>query len=589
VRGIPPTWSSSAKDLVSTALGPSRLWLTLGYGIVNEVYWPTSGRPQIRDLGFIVTSPSGWFEVKRVRRYTIETPDPALPLPTVRHQGDDYALELELLVDPLRDVLLIRYRLEGDDTKLYSLLAPHLGPNAADNSAWVSDCLYARGGDDLLCLSAAGGFTRASAGFVGSDDGWQDFARNGRMTLANPRAEHGNVALLGELARNEGVLALAFAESVAGARTLARSSLATGFSGARSTFVRGWRHWCEGLDLARAPKALLGEAQRSAMVLRVHEDKVFPGAVVASLSIPWGNSHDDLGGYHLVWARDAVEAGLGLLASGQPQEAQRMLAYLVATQQPDGHWTQNFYPDGRPFWTGIQLDEVGFPILLAAVLKERDLLGDLEGVVRMVARAVGYLARHGPLSPQDRWEENAGDNPFTLAVEIAALVAAAEFLQDEERAYALSLTDCWNERIEALTYVTGTDLAHKHGVEGYYVRIAPPADAGGLHGQVKVRNRLGKAIDASSLISLDFLYLARLGLRRADDPRLRNTLKVCEAMLRVDTPCGPAYHRYNGDGYGEHEDGSPFDGTGIGRAWPLLTGERGHYALQLGEDPRPYL
>jgi glucoamylase len=57
----------------------------------------------------------------------------------------------------------------------------------------------------------------------------------------------------------------------------------------------------------------------------------------------------------------------------------------------------------------------------------------------------------------------------------------------------------------------------------------------------------------------------------------------------VETPAGPLYHRYNGDGYGEHEDGEPFDGTGIGRVWPLLTGERGHFALDAGEDPLPYL
>jgi glucoamylase len=83
-------------------------------------------------------------------------------------------------------------------------------------------------------------------------------------------------------------------------------------------------------------------------------------------------------------------------------------------------------------------------------------------------------------------------------------------------------------------------------------------------------------------VSVDALALVRFGLRAADDPRIVNTVKVIDALLKVVTPRGPAWHRYNGDGYGEHDDGSPFDGTGVGRAWPLLTGERGHYELAAG-------
>src|SRR5690606_10648594 len=141
--------------------------------------------------------------------------------------------------------------------------------------------------------------------------------------------------------------------------------------------------------------------------------RAFPGAVVASLSVPWGNERDDTGGYHLVWARDAVEAGYGLLACSQEDDARRMLAYLIATQHPDGHWAQNFYPDGTVFWKGIQLDEVGMPILLACTLAERGALGALEGVAPAVRRSASYIARHGPITPQDRWEESRGLNAYT--------------------------------------------------------------------------------------------------------------------------------------------------------------------------------
>src|SRR6185436_18927666 len=80
----------------------------------------------------------------------------------------------------------------------------------------------------------------------------------------------------------------------------------------------------------------------------------------------------------------------------------------------------------------------------------------------------------------------------------------------------------------------------------------------------------------------DALALVRFGLRAADDPRIRNTVKVIDALLKVELPAGPCWRRYTGDGYGEHEDGRAFDGTGIGRPWPLLTGERAHYELAAG-------
>src|SRR3546814_7278833 len=67
---------------------------------------------------------------------------------------------------------------------------------------------------------------------------------------------------------------------------------------------------------------------------------------LASLSVPWGNTSDSSGGYHLVWTRDAVEAGLALLAVGRTDDARRMLGYVIATQQPDGGWSQNSFPDG---------------------------------------------------------------------------------------------------------------------------------------------------------------------------------------------------------------------------------------------------
>jgi glucoamylase len=432
-------------------------------------------------------------------------------------------------------------------------------------------------------------------GFVGASDGWTDFAVNGQMSWTYDSAGVGNVALIGEAGGSEGVLALAFGSTAGEAQTAAADSLGAGFDATAAAFTAGWTDWAGGLrlpDVADGVPAGLAEAIRhSAVVIRAHEDRVHPGAFVASLSVPWGDARNDLGGYHLVWPRDAVESGLALAAAGQSGDATRLVSYLADKQRPDGHWAQNFYPDGTPFWDGVQLDETAFPILLVGRLSE-DGIPLPAGTAEMVRRAAAYLAANGPMSPQDRWEENPGGSPFTMGVMVAALVVAAGFLPEPDRAYALALADNWNQRIEEWTYVEGSDLDRAFGVTGHYVRIGPTAAEGGLRGTVPVRNQPSQrplALAAEALVGMEFLYLVRLGLRTADDPRIRNTLKVAEGMLGKDTPAGRAYYRYNQDGYGEWVDGSGFAEFGIGRLWPLLAGERGHYAALAGEDPAPYL
>ncbi len=592
---IAPTWTSSAKDLVVTALGAGRVWATLGHGVLNEVYWPSTGEPQIRDLGFLVLSPGGWTELKRANLYDIGTPEPEIPLPTMIHRGPDHELTLDVVPDPARDALLLNYRLRGAECRLYALLAPHLGPRSDANIAFAEDELYAEGGGAWLCLAASSGFSRASAGHAGTSDGWQDFNLNGAMTWTYGQAGPGNVALMGELSANDGLVALAFARSREGARTFARSSIATGYDVVRRAALTGWEHWAAGvsLDETGLPAGCVEQARRSAAVLRAHEDRTFPGAIVASLSVPWGNSRDDLGGYHLVWARDAVNSGLALLAIGQVDDARRMLAYLVSMQDPDGHWAQNFYPDGRAFWKGIQLDEVAFPVLLAAKLAEGGHLGADSGSAlllrRMVERSLGFIIRNGPLTAQDRWEENGGISAYSLAVAIAALVGGASWLAGAARDHALSLADDWNSRIERWTFARATPLSVRFGVPGHYVRIAPNATEPIDMQTVELKNRGALRLAARDLVSLEFLALVRFGLRSAHSAEIRDSLTVADAVLAVDLPTGRGWHRYNSDGYGEHADGSPFDGTGLGRVWPLLSGERGHYALAAGEDAIPYL
>ncbi len=211
----------------------------------------------------------------------------------------------------------------------------------------------------------------------------------------------------------------------------------------------------------------------------------------------------------------------------------------------------------------------------------------------MIEAAASFIARTGPATQQDRWEENAGLTASTLAPVVAALVVAAETLPAPAAAYCRELADDWNASIEEWTYAVGSRLAHEHGVDGHYVRISATDVLAGapLSTPVSVRNQPeGRSmVPADEMVGTDFLALVRFGLRLPDDPKILATLTVSDALLRTQTPNGPVWHRYNGDGYGEHEDGSPFDGTGVGRGWPLLVGERGHYELAAGREPRPYL
>lgn len=615
--GIEPRWTSSAKDGVGTAINPqSEVWFTHSHGILNEIYYPRVDWACTRDIGLIVTDGRDVFEEEK-RHTRTDVAFLAKGVPAYRltntSLGGRYRIEKEIITDPQRDVVLQRIRftpLQGklEDYHLYVLLAPHLGNRGSGNTGWVGEykgvpmLLAERQGEAALALASTAPWRNRSASFVGDGDDWHDLQQNKQLTRAYMRAENGNVSLLGEvdLAACKGafVFALGFESHAFGAAHHARASLLDGFDHALEQYVAEWQDWQSTLlSLEDGAPGEHNLYRISAAVLRTHAAKTFPGGLIASLSIPWGfaKGDNDLGGYHLVWTRDLAETVGGLVAAGAREGARRVLRFLQVTQEPDGHWPQNMWLDGTPYWTGIQIDETAFPILLTAQAWREGTIdtAELANLWPMARQAASFIARNGPVTQQDRWEEDAGYSPFTLAVEISALLAGAELAdlagEADVAAYLRDTADLWNANIERWTYVSGTDLARQHGVDGYYVRIAPPntpesvSPTGDL---VIVKNRpIGQSeIPAAQLISPDALALVRFGLRAAADPRIVNTIKVIDALLKVDTPCGPAWHRYNDDGYGEQANGSPFDGTGIGRAWPLLTGERAHYELAAGRE-----
>lgn len=611
--GNPAHWTWGAKSGVGTALGTaSSVWFTLSHGIITEVYYPALDTASVRDLQLLVTDRREFFSEEQCNtRSEVSYPTPGIPIYRLVNTctAGRYRIEKEVLADPRRSVVLQQTRFVPQQGNFANycvcvLLNPRLGNIALHNTATVADykgvpMLFARRGGFAVALACTAPWKQRSAGFVGVSDGWQDLSRHRRMTWTYDRAENGNVALTGEIdleaCDGQFILALAFGRDEAEAGHRARASLLQGYPAARQEYVRKWSEMHQ--SLLRLPVAHEHSEDLyriSAMVMRVHESKSFPGAMIASLAVPWGEARDDQDmGYHLVWPRDMVNTVGGLLAIREHEHARRVLFYLYVSQEADGHWPQNMFLDGRPCWTGVQLDETAFVILLVGMARRQQALRDVDLTFLwpMVRQAAGFLVRNGPLTPMDRWEETPGYYASTIAVEIPALLVAAEVAETQHEpelaVFLRETADAWNDAIERLLYVRDTELARAAGVEGYYVRFAGPDQMQApspAYGNVTIPNHPPDQRErpAASIVSPDALQLVRFGLRAADDPRIVNTVKVIDHTCKVDTPRGPSWHRYTFDGYGEHADGSPFNGTGIGRAWPLLTGERGHYELAAG-------
>ena len=616
--GVESRWTSSRKDCVGMAYSASsRIWYTVSHGILNEIYYPTIDRPQTRDMEFLLTDGETFVhEEKRDLERTFEYIDScssAVRLTNSDPQGR-YKIIKEIIADPHHPVVLIRVRLEGNESllsrmKAYALLAPHLDVGGADNSGSVLDlsgklALLASKNGLSLVMATSCGFSRASCGFVGRSDGWQDLMDNFQMDWQFGSAFHGNIALTGEIdlsLHREFVVAIALGEGHHSALTTALGAVTTPFEQNLKRFNEQWHRAATPADLKGAALDAGRLLQVSQNVILSHEDKFYSGAFIASASIPWGQhkGDDDVGGYHLVWTRDMVQSATALLACGRVDTARRALVYLACTQKPDGSFAQNFWIDGTPYWKGIQLDEVAFPIILAWRLWKLKGLGDFD-VLPFIERAAGFLVRHAPVTQQERWEEAAGYSPSTLAVVISSLICAADIVRHNGAAELALFLEEHADWIEAhLEDWTVTDNGTLlPGVPRHYMRIRPPqcgdpyaSDGCGTE-TVRINNRgPGERIDfeARNVVDAGFLELVRYGVRRADDPVVVDSLKVIDHVLKVETAVGPCWRRYNHDGYGQRHDGGPFLGWGQGRAWPLLTGERAHYELAAGHDVAPYI
>jgi glucoamylase len=618
--GIEPRWTHGDKDGVGTAYAAaSRIWFTLWNGIITEVYYPTVDHPQIRDLQCLITDGKTFFhEEKRDLKSICERlSGNSLGYRYINTDSERrYSIVKEIITNPHLSCILQHVQLVGDEAfisklHLYMLCAPHLQVGGWSNNGYVIQVagrkiLMAEKAGVWLALGGTLQFSRASCGYVGRSDGWTDLAGNFQMDWEFDQASDGNIALMGEVdlggGKREFTTALAFGDTEHGAITTLFQALGIPFKEHLKRYTEQWdRTSAHRLPLEQFSSDNGSLYQCSFSLLLSHEDKSYPGALIASLSIPWGEARGDAdnGGYHLVWTRDLVGSASAMLAAGNRVIPLRALIYLAVSQQEDGGFAQNFWIDGGPYWQGIQLDEVALPILLAWQLQRESALQAFDPYP-MILKAAAYLIRHGPVTEQERWEEASGYSPSTLASNIAALIGAAWFARERgDEAVATMLeeyADFLECHIEGWTVTTEGSLVP--GIQRHYIRILPEEvdNASPLEDSnskiLQIKNQPAGSQDsfpARDIVDAGFLQLVRYGIRRPNDPVIVDSLKVIDAVLKVNTPVGPVWRRYNYDGYGQREDGGPFIGWGKGRAWPLLTGERGHFELSAGRDVKPFI
>jgi glucan 1,4-alpha-glucosidase len=590
-------WSTGPKNGVGTAFyhpesGPSlsNVWFTLSSGILTEVFYPDVATPNLTALEFVVTDNQSFvdFEQTDMVHETRLLYDDALvfqQLNTAR--TGHYQLKKTWVTDPLAHALLLHLEFcplseEASWYQVGLVIDPAVSGTPMDDVVQLLDDNYSNylaAYDErqafVVVRSDGALFTEAACGFCGDD-------RDRKYTsTVETRAGPGQVWIGAKFANmplrygdsSACTICIGFGSSVGEALQAARKAVSQPFESIVSRYLTGWQDYLRGFH----PPGCADKTQylTSLMTMKAHEDKLHPGAVVASLATPWEpDFHFDgrLGGYHLVWPRDLCQTASTFAIAGDKSTALRILTYLdEILQLPSGSFPQNAWPDGTPNWQGCQLDQTALPILLAWQL------GAANRYETLVKPAADYLVQNGPLTEQERWEENAGFSPSTLAAEIASLIVASEMARERGDFTSADIyrviADSWEEKLETWLVTKRGKLSEAP----YYIRINPSdnPDDGGV---VNIKNGGGWR-DKTEIVDAGFLELVRLGIRAADDPLIIHSLSVVDDAIRYEAGYGPVWKRYSYDGYGEHRNGDNYDGTGIGRPWPLLSGERGEYEI----------
>ncbi|MDT4902550.1 MAG: glucoamylase, partial [Pseudonocardiales bacterium] len=604
--GAASDWVTGDKDGFGTARGTaSKVWYTLHGGELSEIYYPRIDTPSTRDTQLIVSDGRTFTDRESTDTVHIVR---LLDRKSLTYQQVDtaksgkYVITKTYTTDPQRSTVLVdvTFRsLTGARYQVYVLHDPALSMTGDDDTGTtVQGALVAGDATASDAVVSSSGFQRTSSGYQGTSDGWTDLATDHQMNWTYTAPRPGNVVQLG-LTRLTGLtgrqhltLAIGFATTETAAVSTARASLVTGFARAHRAYADGWHGYLS--TLKPVPRSVAGAATEyhvSQMVLAGSEDKTYRGGFVASPGRPWAwaNVLQSLAVYHAVWSRDLYEIATGLIAMGDRAAAERALDYLFTVQErPDGSYPQNSRLSGEPVFGGLQMDEVSFPTVLAGQL-HRTGPADWEHI----RRSEDFVVTNGPSTPGERWENAAGYSPATIAAEIAGLVVGADIARkngDDVRARRyLDVADSWRANLSRWTVTT----TGPYSSGPYFLRIT--ADGNANAGTPIQLSDGGPLIDQRAVVDPSYLELVRLGVLRPDDPRIVNSLTVVDQQLGYTTANGPFWHRASFDGYGEKADGSEWEPTPTGsdithgRGWPLLTGERGEYALAAGQDAQNYL
>lgn len=629
--GLSSIWSPSNNTILGTAANTtSDVWFTGSSGIIQEVFYPTADTANTTDLQFLIgDSNHSWVDEEKVDTTSTVTLSNAHALAwttTNRANNGKYQISKTIYTDPGRNSLIQQVTFTAltgtlSNYLLYVLYNPSM-QNAGSNNS--SSTQVFNNQTMLVTTDASGNFASAlaasipyqsgmtSSGFVGQNDGWTDLKSSSNcgsstcpdhtMNFTYIAANNGNTAQTGLLDLSNGGkinlatataitfdLVLSFGQtngttsSITSAEQTMAGTLGDNFATMLSTYVSQWNTFDNGLKSPPAvgstqaiQQARQQEYYLAANVLKASQDKQ-TGAMVAGLGTPWGDSNGDSDhGYHLVWERDMYEFSSALIVAGDTADPTRAVKWAFNTQQQaDGHFPQNSFVNGTPSFNGIQMDEQAFPIILAWKLGLTD-----SADFTHIKNAANYIVNHGPATGQERWEENGGFSPSTIAAEIAGLVCAADIARvngdTADQTTWDNLADDWQGLVQNWTFTTSGPL----GGGDYFVRITPngnPNDGSSIN----IANGGGSQPEAS-IVDAGFLELVRQGVFPANSPYVTLSLPVIDSTISQTINGNQYWYRYNHDGYGETASGANYTGVGVGRLWPILSGERGIYTIAAG-------
>jgi glucan 1,4-alpha-glucosidase len=630
--GVASYFDLARKDCIGTATGTtSKVWYTVAGGVLSDVYEPTIDNTNVNTLQYVVTDGATFTDLQtRDLTYTVSA-DPTGMACTVTATSAKHGYQLitTYVTDPGRDTVLMHTELRNTHgghpnlgaLRLYARLDAHVNGNGGGgtdnggaNSGVVtgsstpvvfdtSTVSQAANRDYAAPTYMALGSTSpgpATVGYVGTaSDGLTSLAATHTLGTTYRNAPNGHIVAVSDVTPRDGrdvTLALGFGRTRSGA--LAAAAVNRPFDAVVAQYEHGWQVYDRTLHQPPTTQ-FAGSYYLSANVLKASEEKTFPGAIVASLASPWGQAVNAgtlvggkpvyFGSYREVFSRDLYEVFTGLLSDGDIPTAQDTARFLLEKQQlADGRIPRNSLVNGKsaPDTGGDQLDQTSYPILMAW---QSGLAGDTTLWQQHVRPAADFLVAHGPSFGLERWEEQSGYSPSTIAAEIAGLTAAASIAAlhgDQDRAQLYQATaDDFQRNIKNWTVTTT-------GPDGprYFIRLSKTGDP-----NAAVTYSLGNGaptVDQRQVIDGGFQELVRLGELSPNDPDVTSSLAVLDRQISVRTPSGTGFYRYgtsaaagSADGYGDCYQPSqtscgavgqpwPTTNTGTGHLWPVLSGER---------------